>query len=206
MLPPRANFWLAMLLGWLWLAAWGCAVPHAVLERPQTPPDAKVQDLLGTASLAPFPFVGAKTGWMHQYQDGSRLAAVQYADGARGVDSIKLWQKELKARQPALNTGLTIVGSSGYLTYHADGLQGMAWTSGGWVFVAEARDPNSLSHLLEASTLGGTASGQMSRTILNYVVDYSSCGMHRWSGGYFHHDEPDSPFRGCKTQGGCVPR
>jgi hypothetical protein len=169
MTRPTVNFWLAMVLGGLWLAALGCAVPYPILERPQTPPGAGVEDLLGSGRLESFPFVGAQIGRMHQNQDGSRLAVVRFAASGQALDSLRRWQKELTARQRAKSTGFTTVGSSGYLTYHAGGLEGLAWTSGVWLFIAEARDPGSLSRLLEASPLGGIASGQATLAILNYM-------------------------------------
>jgi hypothetical protein len=166
---PRANFWLAIVLGGLWLAVLGCAVPYPILERPQTPPSAEVEELLGRDRLESFSFAGAQIARMRQNQDGSQLAAVRFAAGGQAMDALRRWENKLTARQPALTTGFTKVGSSGYLTYRTDGVEGLAWTSGVWFFIAEARDPGSLSRLLEASPLGGIASGQAIRAIFNYM-------------------------------------
>jgi hypothetical protein len=61
---------------------------------------------------------------MRQNQDGSQLAAVRFAADGGAMDSLRLWKNELMSRQPALTTGFTKVGSSGYLSCRADGLAG----------------------------------------------------------------------------------
>jgi len=169
MTRPRKNFWLAVFLGGLWLAAWGCAVPYPVLERPQAPPEAEVEELLGGGPLEAFPFPGSQIGRMQLNRDGSRKGAVRFAAVGQALDSLRLWQKVLRARKPAPTTGFTTVGSSGYLTYHTDAMEGLAWTSGMWLFIAEARDPGSLSHLLETSNLGGLASGEATLAVFKYL-------------------------------------
>jgi hypothetical protein len=164
-----ANFWLAILLVGLGLGTWGCAVPYPILERPQTPPGTGAEELLGRGPLEALPFAGAQIGRMRQNQDGSQLGMVRFADSGQAMDALKLWKNKLAARRPTPTTGFTKVGSSGYLTYHTGGMEGLAWTSGVWLFIAEARDPGSLSRLLESSPLGGIASGQATRAIFSYI-------------------------------------
>ena len=80
--------------------------------------------MLGRDRLLSFAFAGAQIGRMRQNQDGFQLAAVRFAANGQAMDSLRLWKNELMSRQPALTTGFTKVGFSGYLTYCADGLAG----------------------------------------------------------------------------------
>ncbi len=164
--PFQVRFvFLAVLL---WLTA-GCGVPHPALERPRTPADASLDKILGEGRYAPFALGGSQLGRDYRFPRGLRQAALRYASESEALAGLRLWEKELRRAGRATVDGVTTIMGSAYLTYHGDAMQGLAWTSGVWLLIAEAPDAEALSRLMDNEGLGGMGMGETSKAFLRYL-------------------------------------
>lgn len=136
----------------------GCAVPHPALERPAAPPDAQPADLLPPGQRTPFFFMGSKAGAWAVMTDGGRMAALRYDSPSQAMRAIKEIIKKEKGRSSSRRSSATI-GDRGYLSYAGANRHGLAWTSGNWVFIAEARSQEALDRLVTESRAGGIGEG-----------------------------------------------
>jgi hypothetical protein len=159
---------LVFLAVLLWLAV-GCAVPHPALERPRTPADASLDKLLGEGRYTSFSLAGSQLGRDYRYPRGLRQVALRYANAGEALEGLRLWEKDLRRTRRATVDGVTTIMGSAYLTYHGDDLQGLAWTSGVWLLIAEAPDADALRRLMDNEGLGGMGLGETSKAVLRYL-------------------------------------
>lgn len=162
--------WLLALLVALLV---GCAVPHPALERPAASSDATPEELLPPGRIIPFTYLGSKTGAWAVKPDGARMAALRYASPPQAMGALKTIINRQK-KQPSGQRSSSILGESGYISYGGGRLHGLAWTSGVWLFIAEASSPEKLNSMVAGSPAGGLgeggAKGSLAKLILIYVV------------------------------------
>jgi len=168
MVCTRTILWTASVMALLLLTAMGCAETHPILDRPMTPPEADIADLLGGESPNAFTYLNSQEGMEVRNPDGARLLALRYGRSGYALNALKAWIQEQADTKRAPRTGISTFSRSGHGAYQGDKLDGLAWTSGPWLFIAEAPGPESLNRLLEQSRLGGMASGPTGKAFLTY--------------------------------------
>lgn len=136
----------------------GCAVPHPALERPAASPDAAPEQLLPPGRLTPFAYLGSETGVRATMPDGARMAALRYSSPGQAMGALKGINDKQK-QQSAAQRSSTFIGDRGYLTYGGASRHGLVWTSGVWLFIAEAASPEALDRLVAGSPAGGLGDG-----------------------------------------------
>lgn len=164
-----------MATGGRWLLALflaliiGCAVPHPALERPAASPDATPEKLLPRGRMTPFVYLGSQTGAWAVLPDGARMAAARYASPSQAVRALKaIHESQKKGNFPRRN--FSTMGNRGYLAYEGANRHGLAWTSGVWLFIAEAGSPESLNNLVAGSPAGGLGDAGTKRGSFNLFL------------------------------------
>jgi len=147
----------------------GCAVPHPALERPAAAPDAALEQLLPPGRLTPFAYQGSETGARATMPDGARMAALRYSSPGQAMGALKGINDKQK-QQSAAQRSSTFIGDRGYLTYGGAGRHGLVWTSGVWLFIAEAPSPEALDRLVADSPAGGQGAGGIKLGFFELVV------------------------------------
>ena len=132
----------------------GCSFPHPALERPVSPPDATPEKLLPPGRITPFAYLGSQAGVWSVLPDGARMAALRYPAPGQALGALRAINDRQK-QQPAALRSSTIMGDRGYLTYGGANHHGLVWTSGVWLFIAEAASPEALNRMVAGSPAGG---------------------------------------------------
>ena len=148
MTPPFAL--VVLLLG----VVSACGPAPSVTARPVTPASASADALLPEGPRAPAVFGNSIDGLDVRRDDG-RIAAFRYPTETRTLAALREHARRQEHRDEIRHRRQRTVGGAASLVYGGPSVSGLAWTSGPWLFVAEAPDERALAALVDASGAGG---------------------------------------------------
>lgn len=146
---------LAFLLVCLGLLA-SCSPPPEIADRPETPPDAQARALLppGDAAVA-IAYPNATDAAQSRGAGERRLTALRFASTTAAREAFGR-ERDGRLKDPAVKSSTSVdTPSVRYVRTTANEASVLAWVSGVWLFVAEARDKPALAALIAASGAGG---------------------------------------------------
>lgn len=136
--------------------------PPAELTRPAASPDAAARTLLPPGRVEAVVFSGAADGAQAVTAGSGRMMALRFAGEEAARRGYATLIARIEARSDISSRSRVAVGSLQYLQFSGGATAGFAWTSGPWVFSAEAPNAERLAALIAASRAGGIAdSGQL---------------------------------------------
>ncbi len=150
--------------------------PPPELGRPVTPPDARAADLLppGRSGTAVLP-TGFVDGALVEREGGERMGAFRFASPGEARIRFAAVERAIASRKDAGSRSAMAFGDARYVRHSRPGVSGLAWTSGVWVFAAEAPNAERLAELIGMSSAGGL--GADSTTFLRTVFPASALGI-----------------------------
>lgn len=146
---------LVLLTG---LSLTGCAPPPE-LKRPPAAIDASTRSLLPPGRFQAATFPEATEGATVIVESGGRMTALRFASEGAAAAGFAEFNRRIAARRDLTSRSRVSLGSSSYARYAGPNVSGLAWTSGIWVFSAEAADAASVTAMIQASAAGGLGPG-----------------------------------------------
>lgn len=152
--PPLRRCILAFA-GLASLLLTACASPPG-LDRPVTPPDAKASELLPDGRSRSVPVVaGALDAAAIERDGGELMAAFRFAsDDAVRVRFAEIERTAAACRGASTRSSMQM-GNIAYRRCSQPGASALLWTSGMWIFAAQAPDEQRMTALIAASRAGG---------------------------------------------------
>lgn len=156
-LHRRGDIAVGVLLVLVLLAA--CSPPPELSGRSTTPSNVAARSLMPPGTVERMADTAAADAAAVQAADGGRFAAFRFGAADAAVGALARWQ-DRRFGQSGVSSSLSAdVGDLHYARYVGVGVHGLAWVSGTWLFIAEARDGPALAALIAASGAGGVAGG-----------------------------------------------
>lgn len=145
----------AFLLVCLGLLA-SCSPPSEIADRPETPADAQARSLLPPGdSAASIAYPNATDAAQSRGAGERRLIALRFASTAAARNAFSR-ERDDRLKDPAVKSSASVDALSvRYVRTTGDEASVLAWVSGVWLFVAEARDGPALATLIASSGAGG---------------------------------------------------
>jgi hypothetical protein len=139
------------------LAALAACAPPPEIDRPVTPPDARAAELLppGRAADPGAMLKGYADGAAVERAGGERMAAFRFASPGAAAARFAELERAIAARKNVGSRSSMALGDARYVRHAGAAGNGLAWTSGVWVFAAEAPDAARLAALIGAARAGG---------------------------------------------------
>ena len=130
--------------------------PPAGLDRTPSPPTAKASDLLPLGRGVAAERLGAGIADAAVVESESeRMTARRYASPAAAGAALKNIERTIWERKDIASRSAVAWGAASYVIYSTEHVSGLAWTSGVWVFAAEAPTEERLTTMIALSRAGG---------------------------------------------------
>lgn len=167
--PCRTTMRLmALLLAFVTLAA--CAPPPELAGRPPSPADVAAVSLLPPGKTERFEWPSSSDGAEVTTSGGAHFRAVRFPSAVAAGHGFLRTRETIPMRSDVTSNTSVDAGALKYVRYRGEGVSGLIWVSGTWLFGAEARDQAALEKLIQASRAGGVGDPGLAGSLPSMVA------------------------------------